>query len=113
MATKEKKEEGERDRSSHLFVDIRNVCLSVLHLDEPFLSVPVGDSIAVGEGPRGSHVQGNLHHTSMPIHSAPHTIMPIYTFSTTSRKKTTRSAKILLSSMSNLHHTPTVAVKKH
>ena len=45
---------------SHIFVNIRDMCLCVLHLDEPLLPIPVSHSIAVGEGTSGLHMQCNL-----------------------------------------------------
>ena len=57
---REEERERGRKKGAHLFINVRDVCLCILHLNEPLLPILVGHSITVSEGPGGTHVQGNL-----------------------------------------------------
>ena len=44
----------------HLFIDIGNVCLSVLHFDQPLFSVLTLHTHLICERTGGTHVESNL-----------------------------------------------------
>lgn len=46
--------------ATHLLINIWNVCLCVLHLDQPLLSILALDPTLVHEGACGTHVECNL-----------------------------------------------------
>ena len=46
--------------ATHLLINVWDVCLRVLHLDQPLLSILALDPTLVHEGACGTHVECNL-----------------------------------------------------